>query len=585
MLRRLAPALLLLLAVPSARAQEAPERLLSANTHLYLRWDGTAPQQNEYDKTAMAQILKGDAGQLVTDLLTDLKAKFLLHLLRSVSREGVVVGVELLKVDANSPPEVQLTIVLPNLKAQWEPLFGTMTWIADESGAGSKEIEVMKRTVYHLKDSPAAIAWWKEGNDAVLVISTGTPADAVKRVLAKTPRLTENPVFKKVESFKEFKTCSRGFVDLPSLFKLIGKVDPMAVKVIEDLGLNSFKELMFHHGYDGAALRTVMTCDIVGPRKGLAKLADGKGFKLGDLPPLPADVMAFTALRFDAGVVFDGTVEFLKRVLPPNDAKEVDNGIQIANQALGINIREDLIGSLGSLLVSYTPPAEGGLMFNQALMFQVKDAKRLETALDKALKGLVALSQGHLRTKTRTYHGVKLTTMDVRERAFFFQPAYTLHKDWLVIALTPQPVQGYVLRTQSELPSWKPNAVVQASLKKLPSEYTMLSVSDPAPMMKLVWSAAPMLGLAILNDSHQFRQREFDFPLLPCADEFAKHLFPNVAVATDNGKTWRMESLTSFDLPLGLGRLETAVPMMMGITLVGVRAEAQFKKVGEKIKE
>jgi hypothetical protein len=564
MLRRLFPVVALLLLPPAVRAQELPERLLPAGTHLYFRWDGVAGQQAAFDKTALAQIFEGDTGRLLTDLLTELKAKHLLALLRSVAREGVAVGVEVANLKAGDPPDVQLTAVFPNAKAQWDPLFGTMTWAADESGAGTKEIEVMKRTVYHLKDAPITVAWFKEGNDAVLVLSAAAPEDAVKRVLAQTPRLPGTALFKKVQGFKEFSTCGRGFIDLAALIKLIGNLDPAVPKVLDELGLNAFRDATFQYGFDGAAIHGLVMLDVPGPRKGLARLVGGKTFRLDDLPSLPADLAGFTALRVDMPALFDGSVELLKRVLPPNEAKEIDEGIKTANQALGINLRDDLIGEFGSMLVSCVAPPDGGLIFGQSLLVQVKDTAKFDKTLGKIMTALAALSQNALEMKQRKYRGVTLHTLVVNEREFFLTPTYTVHKGWLVLGMTPQPVQSYVLRAEGVLPGWKPGPAVQTALKKLPAEFSLLSVSDPAPVMKVILNGAPYLGQGIISTEGALRKRGLTMPLLPCADEFARHLFPGVSAATDDGKTWRMESRASFELPLGLLRPDHAAVAMMG---------------------
>src|SRR5215831_11805851 len=62
MSRRVPFALVPLLLAGAARAQEAPEALLPAATQVYLRWDGVEAHRAAYDKTAVAQMMKGDTG-------------------------------------------------------------------------------------------------------------------------------------------------------------------------------------------------------------------------------------------------------------------------------------------------------------------------------------------------------------------------------------------------------------------------------------------------------------------------------------------------------------------------------------------
>src|SRR5713101_7285358 len=63
-----------LLAVPSvSRAQEAPERLLPAETQIYFRWDGVDAHRPAYEKTALGKMMKGQTGKFLTGTFEQLK--------------------------------------------------------------------------------------------------------------------------------------------------------------------------------------------------------------------------------------------------------------------------------------------------------------------------------------------------------------------------------------------------------------------------------------------------------------------------------------------------------------------------------
>ena len=595
MKRHLTAAVLLLIVPLFARAQEGPERLLPANAQIYVRWDGLDRHQAAFDKTAVSRLFQGDLGEALTGLLADKKQLHLLRLARVLGNQGLLVGVELKSIE---PPEVQLIAVLPNAKTQWDALFGALTWAIEKGRMEIKETEVSGRTVYQVQGtSPALhVAFWKEGKEAVLTAGTDSPAALIKRWEGKGPRLTDHVLYKKVASFKEFTPALRGFVDVAALAKF-GKQaggDPVE-KIFAELGVDGFKDLTFYHGYQAEATRTEIAWEIPGPRKGLAKLMSSKPFSLEELPALPSNLNGFTAVRFDAVALFDGVVDLLERLLPPNDAKMVRPGIIKVNLALGVNIRDDLLGNLGTLMVSYSAPGDGPLFLGQTLLFQVKDAKKLQASLDKAVQNLGKLlpmrpvpgdakeSDNPVELKQRTYHGVKLSQVYVRQPGFFVVPSYAISKDWLAIGLTPQPVQGYVLRTANQLPVWKPTATVKASLDKLPAKVTMLTVDDPRPGVRFLLGIAPLIGGAVVNGVPE--AKNFDVSVLPYANDVAYYLFPNVSVTVDDGKVWRYQSISSLPLP-GLSRLdETVVVMMAAITTIGTNSRQTFQKVGEAIKE
>src|SRR5207249_10833098 len=60
----------LFLAPAVVRAQDAPAQLLSARTHLYLRWDGQKAHRDAYVKTAMGKMMQGDTGKMIDHLFS-----------------------------------------------------------------------------------------------------------------------------------------------------------------------------------------------------------------------------------------------------------------------------------------------------------------------------------------------------------------------------------------------------------------------------------------------------------------------------------------------------------------------------------
>jgi hypothetical protein len=155
-----------------------------------------------------------------------------------------------------------------------------------------------------------------------------------------------------------------------------------------------------------------------------------------------------------------------------------------------------------------------------------------------------------IRVQTRTYHGAELHTLAIRQAGNFQAPCFTVYKGWLAFSSYPQPVQGFVLRMNEELPSWKPNKNVEKTLSNLPAEFTAIKISDPRPTLKLLLSLAP-IGAAALNGALAERapQTHFDVSLIPNAHEATRYLFPNVTVVTDDGNKIRIETRASLMLP------------------------------------
>jgi hypothetical protein len=295
-----------------------------------------------------------------------------------------------------------------------------------------------------------------------------------------------------------------------------------------------------------------MEWDLPGPRKGVLALLNGKPFKLEDVPPLPPDVVGWSMTNFEPAAAYDVGFQAAENVVAataPDEVNQVKGVPQMINNALGIDLRKDLLESLGDKVVLYTSPGEGPLSLGQTVMFKVKDAKKLQESLDQAVKGIGKVSGVEVTLKKRTYHGVEMREVHVAQQGFIFVPSYVVYKDWLVISYYPQSVQGYILRSKGEMEAWKPDEKTKAALEKLPKEFVSVAWSDPRPSVKTVLSIAPLIAGSINSFTPDSK---FEVGSLPNTQEATRHLFPNVAVTVDDGKTLRMESRASLELPIDL---------------------------------
>ncbi|HEY7427484.1 MAG TPA: hypothetical protein VH682_24835 [Gemmataceae bacterium] len=574
----------LLLLVPSfvRGAEDVPEKLLPATTQIYLRWDGIDAHKAAYGKTGLGQMMKGDTGSFITGLFNKLQtsagalltveslrrgedpktlkklqadAKAAAKLFPQIGKNGFLLAGELRQLDQ---PQGQILLILPGMGDNPEPLFGALR-LAIGLGKGEiKEEKVAGRTVASLALPPVYLAWWVEGKHAVVAVSTDKPETIVQTIAdGKQERLTDNPLFKRVAAFDKFETNARAFVDVAAFVKMGAKRNKEVAKLLDDLGLMGLRSLVMQSGFEGRAERGLIEFDMPGPRKGLLTLLTGKPFKLGDVPPMPSDAVSWTMTNFDAAAFFDTSYQAAEQIvglISPDDVPKVKEFIKQANDLLGVDIRKDLLGSLGDKFAYYTSPADGPFTLGQTVLFKVKDAEKLQTALEQIIKGLSNAAGKETRIKKRDYHGVSLHEVHVQQQGFFFVPTYAIHKDWLVIGWYPQAVQAFVQRSKGQLTVWKPSPLVQESLDKLPGEFLSISYTDPRPSLKQLMSIAPLIGGLVSSFNPQLN---FEVGSLPATQEVTKHLFPNLSVTTDDGKTLRQESRDSLSLPFDITGLDT----------------------------
>ncbi len=219
------------------------------------------------------------------------------------------------------------------------------------------------------------------------------------------------------------------------------------------------------------------------------------------------------------------------------------------DEVLAINLRRDLLGSLGDRFATYASPADGPLSFGQVYLFKVKDAGKLQTALAQALRSIGKLTGVDVSVQKKSYRGVPVNEIQVRQQGFIFVPTYAIQGDFLALAFFPQPIHGFILRSKGELPAWKPGPEVTAALAKLPKEFVAIAISDPRPTLLQLLSLAPFVGGAVQSFAPESK---FDVSSIPNGHEATSHLYPNVTIVSDDGKTLRSETLASLILPFDL---------------------------------
>jgi hypothetical protein len=593
MLQRIGTVVLLLLAPAVAGAADPPEALLPAGTQVYLRWDGIDAHRAAYEKSALGQTLQGDTGKFVGAVFDQLKellggavvtellkgtppdklqkvqvdAGKAPRLVPALGKHGFILAAEVRGIE---PPDGQVTLIVPEAAEDADSFFAALRLAASLAPrpVQIKDVRVEGRTVYQVAGSPVPTAWWVEGRHVVFTAGTTPPETLIKALEGNENRLTGTPLFKRVAGFHDFETGTRAFVDLAALAKVAGAHNKEVARLSAELGGDAVKSVVLYSGFDGPVEHGLMELDFGGQRQGLLRLLDGKPFRLADVPPLPADTAGWTMTSFDPGVAYDEGVraaEAVVRVLQPGDLPKLKEALKGLDDTLGINFRQDLLGSLGDRFVQCSSATDGPLFFGNTYLIRVKDPGKLETALDQAIKGFAKQRGLDVRTRKRAYHGVALHEVHVHQQGFFFLPAYAIHKGWLAVAYYPQPIQAFILRANGELPAWKPDGPTREAFARLPQEFTTVSVSDPRPTVKQVLALAPLVGAAV--DSN-LPGSTFDVGLLPNGHEATRHLFPNVSVATTSGDALRLESRASVALPLDLGNTDT----LAGVELLAIFA-------------
>lgn len=568
--RALIPALLIL-AFPALAMAQGTEQYLPSGSQIFLQIDSFQKTKAAYERTVQGKMMRGDTGKALKGLyawaLEAGEAAAAMHemptkedialikdglqLIERVGAEGMALGIELSQA---WPPEGRIVVVLPKVAmgpANIVKFIEDVRARAREAGAEAKfQVKKLNGRDVNSAELPFVhVDWWTEKDDFILTIGSGEADAYIKQLDAKTAGLAANPTYKKLLEVGDFPTRSRSFVDVPSIARTVDNVSPEAARTVDELGLRGLGAIFSISGYDGPAQRTLTEMETIGARKGLLAAMSHTKISLKDLPPLPSDMTTFSAGNTNSGKVYDsilGVVENIGRIYVPDQVDNVKAGIKGFEDIIGVDLKKDLFDSFDDLAVQYSSPSEGLLGLGGATLFKVKDEAKLKKAIKAIAAALPQIPGVESSMKKRTFRGVEILEFHANTPGSFTVPSFCVYKGYFAYASYPQQVQGYILRVEGILPSWKVDERLTKALAAFPKEFTGISYSDPQPAVQAVIAAAPM-AISVLNGFTKLLPglEPFDISQIPHAQEATLALFPNLSVTTDDGKKIRIDSRAS----------------------------------------
>jgi hypothetical protein len=490
-------------------------------------------------------------------------------------------------------PDAQVLVIVPNAGDKAEVFYGSLRLLMNKADYKVEPFEAGGRKGHRLVLSPENAlnaAWWVEGKHFVFYAGTRKPAVVIGEMQANAAKggVTGHPLFQRCIKTGEFESITRGFVDTGAMVNLAktlaGPFVPGLKERLDGTGLGGLKAVVFSSGFDGKESRAVYEFDAPGERKGVLKALKNTPLGLADLPPMPPDVSRFSALRLDPAATYDaglGLIELLVMQSEFGVEEEAGKKNQAAviearkkflmretDKFLGISVTEDLLPHLGDKLVVFQSPTEGVQVFGTVVCVSVKDAVKVKAAADRIQGALEALANSPIKVRKKTVAGVEYRELYARGFGII-TPTYAVVGDWLVVAGHPQAVTGLILRSKGELERWKPDAETAKRLAKMPTDGCGLQYCNPKSTVGNLCCIGPLVLATVGQIGNFGGDSETDFNptdvgLVPNAHELGRHLFPNLTVTRDNGKTIRVEVNESFSLPLEVVGLE---PFALAITL------------------
>lgn len=495
-------------------------------------------------------------------------------------------------------PDAQVLVIVPGAAEKADVLHGSIRLLMHKGENKVEAFEANGRKGFRFvvpKEGrppfPVHAAWWAEGKHFVFYAGTRNPEAVMDefRTNAAKGGVTGHPLFQRAAKLGDYESVARGFVDAARVVglakSLAGPFVPGLRERLDEVGLGGLKAVVFSSGFEGKESRALYEFDLPGERKGVAKALKNTPIGLNDLPPMPPDVSRFSALRLDPAATYDaglGVVELLtmnqdfgveEGAKKPGDLIKArkDYLAREADKFLGVNVKDDLLPYLGDKLVLFQTPSEGLSVFGQVICVSCKDPAKVKAATDNIQRALEGIANSPIKVRKKVLKGVEIREFYARGFGVL-TPSYAIVGDWLVVSAHPQAVQGVILRTKGDLEKWKPDAETTKRLAKMPQDGCGLQFCNPKSTAQNLCCIGPLF-LSTFDLRNRFNETETDYDpidvgLVPNAHELSRHLFPNLTVTRDDGKTIRIETNESFSLPLEVIGLE---PLAFAVLVFGLQ--------------
>jgi len=296
----------------------------------------------------------------------------------------------------------------------------------------------------------------------------------------------------------------------------------------------------------------------------------------------PRDPLYYAAERADLGRVVDGLIQWVEKI-EPGSTDEAKRIIARYNEVLGIDLRKDLIGSLGDEWAAYiSDTPQGGLIPDVVLFASVKDRAGLQKSMRalvekydavNAMHGERAVRRApkirHRKTKfgDHAIHCIEITTRSGEPVPIM--PCWTMGEDYIAVALWPNSLRNALQRkaTLADNPRFQklragiPQGAVSVTYLDLP-RVAGWAHNTAVPVLQGVQGAINR-ELASFGVSLNFHD-------LPSADVLVRHLTPVLGYSKVEDNAIRFGYISPFGMSLSMAT-PAVVGGIVGLTFMTIR--------------
>ena len=408
-----------------------------------------------------------------------------------------------------------------------ETLKDLLTRSAD---AGEIELQPLERNGLSgfrikLKDYLPPITCGVKGPYLLVTVGDGSIDDLVRRLEGKPPEWLSR-VKKQLAVARPATTTYinvKGAIDAASA-AFVEQPKERLTKLVRALGFDNVEYVAEVCGLDGEGFATKKFVALDGPPRGLLQLVPDRPLRAEDLQPIPRDATYALAMRFDVQTAVDIVTSVVRELGAVTGDAPAAEGADIFGGLLEIDMRRQLLQSIGDTWCLYNSPGEGGfILTGLTFVAPLRNPSQFSAGVTRLMAGLGQAVGGDATA------AVQRTTFNGRDLFWTagWPFSWCMTDRQFIAALSPQQVKAYLSRREDHRSlATVPQVAQQFSESSRP---VILGYSDMPKLFELVY---PFVSMSV-SGMGMNGMEGFDVSVLPSAPSIGRHLRP----ATLGGRT------------------------------------------------
>lgn len=364
--------------------------------------------------------------------------------------------------------------------------FDRLGKLAEQAGGTSRSERIGAAAVHVVQAPGRAPLYLCEASGRFVVASSAGALSAITETQTEGARcLAEQPRFRSWQqsAAQEGVLLLTAWIDLREVLTRTlgtGKATLSASALLPLLKLDVLGGLGFSLQVKNGELHDTLRLDLPAPRQALlgALLGEGTRIRPGLASLVPASAASWSITNVDFAQAWLEAVQLASEI-DPQLAKSLDASVRNLQQRLGLDLERDLIGNLGTEILTFGLPHSGarGSEAEFAVLLPIHNAMRMGEAVTRLAQTF------EIRTSATMVENKRALRLVIPGMPPDFSPLILVTDSHLVLGTSTNALE-VAIRQLAEAPE---NRRVQEFLANLPSGTTAIAWGDAAQGLRGLW--------------------------------------------------------------------------------------------------